>query len=102
MLFGVAFVWVPGFGPLIIAGSVASMLLGGVEGAMAGAAVCGALGWLVGLGISEERILHYEAAVKSGKYLVIAKGGVDTVNRAHKILGGSNAEHLDLHTPAPA
>jgi hypothetical protein len=100
VLAGVAFVWVPGFGPLVIAGSVAAELIGGVEGAMAGASVAGALGWLVGLGIAKEKIHKYEAAVKSGKYLVIANGPVDTAKRALEILAGTKAEHLEMHAPA--
>ena len=41
LLVGAAFLWVPGVGPLIVAGSLASAVLGGVEGAVAstGAAV---------------------------------------------------------------
>ena len=52
LLVGAAFLWVPGIGPLIIAGLFAAMALGGIEGAAAGAAVTGVLGWLVG-GVSE-------------------------------------------------
>ena len=33
-----AFIWVPGFGPLIAAGSLAAVLIGGVDGAAVGAA----------------------------------------------------------------
>ena len=36
LLVGAAFLWVPGVGPLVVAGSLASMLLGGIEGAVAG------------------------------------------------------------------
>ena len=72
VLVGAAFIWVPGFGPLIVAGSLGSMLIGGVEGAMAGAVVTGVLGWLVGLGIAREYVGKYEEAVKAGKYLIIA------------------------------
>ena len=69
---------------------------------MAGAAVSGVLGWLVGLGIGREHIRKYEEAVKAGKYLVIAHGPKDSVKTAHEILSGSRAEQLDLHTPATA
>ena len=46
----------PALGPLIVAGSLASALLGGLEGAVAGAALTGTLGWLTTLGIS--KLLH--------------------------------------------
>ena len=100
LLVGAAFLWVPGVGPLVVVGSLAAVLLGGVEGAVAGAAVTGVLGWLVGLGISREKILKYEEAVKAGKFLVIAHGPADAVNKAREILKTSKAEQLDLHAPA--
>ena len=102
-IFGVlvraAFIWVPGVGPLVIAGSLAAELIGGVEWAMAGAAVSGVLGWLIGLGVARELIRNYEKAVK---YLVFARGPLDLVKRAHQILASSKAEQLNLHTPATA
>src|SRR5262249_37985478 len=51
LLVGAAFLWVPGVGPLVVAGSLASALLGGLEGAVGGAASAGLLGWLMSLGI---------------------------------------------------
>src|SRR5262245_49931100 len=45
LLVGAAFLWVPGVGPLIVAGSLTSAMLGGIEGAVAGAAAAGVLGW---------------------------------------------------------
>jgi hypothetical protein len=67
LLAGAAFLWVPGFGPLVVAGSLTAALLGGVEGAVTGAAATGVLGWLFTLGISRAQILKYEESVKAGK-----------------------------------
>jgi hypothetical protein len=102
LLVGAAFLWVPGVGPLVVAGSLAAVLLGGVEGAVAGAAASGLLGWLLGLGISREKILKYEAAVRAGKFLVIARGPADAAERGRAILAGSGAEQLDQHAPEAA
>jgi hypothetical protein len=102
LLVGAAFLWVPGVGPLVVVGSLAGVLLGGVEGAVAGAAVTGVLGWLFSLGISREKILKYEEAVKAGKYLVIAHGTADEVEWAHKILTDSAADQLDMHSSETA
>jgi hypothetical protein len=100
LLVGAAFLWVPGVGPLIVAGSLTAALAGGVEGAVAGAATSGLLGWLVGLGISREKILKYEEAVRAGKFLVIAHGSANDAEAARKILVGSKPEQLDLHAHA--
>jgi hypothetical protein len=97
LLAGAAFLWVPGVGPLIVAGSLTAALLGGVEGAVAGAAVTGLLGWLTSLGISKEHILKYEESVKAGKYLVIAHGSADDVRKAKQILEGTRPAELNVH-----
>jgi len=102
LLVGAAFLWVPGVGPLIVAGSLSSAMLGGIEGAVAGAAVTGVLGWLFGLGVSKEKIIKYEESIKAGKVLVIAHGPEELVEKAREILGTSAAEQLDAHAPVPA
>jgi len=98
LLIGAAFIWVPGFGPLVVAGPLAAMLLGGIEGLVAGAAGGGLLGALVGWGVSKEHILKYEERLKGGKYLVIAHGSAEEVAKAHNILEGSGATELNVHT----
>jgi hypothetical protein len=102
LLVGAAFLWVPGVGPLIVAGSLSSALLGGVEGAVAGAAFTGLLGWLTSLGISKQHILKYEESVKAGKYLVIAHGSADDVSKARTILGGTGPAEINVHNPVTA
>lgn len=100
VLVGAAFLWVPGVGPLVVAGSLASVLLGGIEGAVAGAAAAGVLGWLMALGISKEKIIKYEQAVKAGKFLLIAHGTEEDAKKAQGILNGTKAELLEMHAPA--
>jgi hypothetical protein len=103
LLTGVAFVWIPGFSPLIVAGHLVSVLLtlvGGVDGAVAGAAWGGVLGILVGVGVSKEHIIKYEDYVKASKYLVIAHGSDEEVERACNILQGTAATELHLHAQA--
>src|SRR5262249_38140186 len=100
LLVGAAFLWIPGAGPLVVAGSLASALLGGVEGAVAGAAVTGVLGWLGSLGISKQHILKYEESVKAGKYLVIAHGTPEEVEKARAVLVGTRPTELNVHAQA--
>ena len=100
LLAGAAFLWVPGVGPLVVAGSLASALLGGVEGAVAGAATTGVLGWLFSLGIGKQHILKYEQSVQAGKYLVIAHGSPDDVAKAKQVLAGTKPTELNVHGQA--
>jgi hypothetical protein len=96
---GAAFFWVPAFGPLVVAGSLASAMIGGFEGAIAAAAVTGALGWLGGFGVSEHNIHKYEEALKNGKLLVIANSSELVANTARQILMRTDAEQVDSHAP---
>ena len=102
LLIGAAFIWVPGFGPLVVAGSFASLLLGTMEGVAAGAAGGGVLGSLIGWGVSKQHILKYEEHLKGGKYLLMVFGSQDEVTRAHDILKDSGAAELTQHDQASA
>ena len=97
VLIGVAFLWVPGFGPLLVVGRLAALLLAGVEGTLMGAATGSLLGALVSWGIAEEHILDYEQQVQGGKHLVIAYGTTAEVAQAHAILQGTAAGALHVH-----
>src|SRR6266446_6300424 len=66
LLVGVAFFWVPGFGPLVV-GRLASLLLLGAEGALVGATAGSFLGTLANWGMTEEHIRDYEQQVQGGK-----------------------------------
>jgi uncharacterized membrane protein len=54
LLVGAVFIWVSVVGPLLVAGSLATALVGGVEGAAAGGGLGGLLGALTGRGVSKQ------------------------------------------------
>src|ERR1700735_4397842 len=68
LLFGAAFFWVPGIGPLLVAGPLAAWIVGGLEGAavVGGLSALGA--GLYSIGIPKDSILKYEAAVKTTSF----------------------------------
>src|SRR5258708_33358517 len=86
LLIGAAFLVLPGVGPVVVAGPLSAALLGGLEGALAGAAMGALSGALVSLGIPKNQALKYETEVKAGKFLVIARGTPDQVERAKALL----------------
>lgn len=100
LLVGAGFFWVPAVGPVMVIGSLASMLLGGVEGAAVGAASGGLLGALVGWGVSHQHVLKYEQEIKGGKYLVIAHGTEEEVDRAKALLEETEPETVEVHQGA--
>jgi hypothetical protein len=102
LLMGAAFLILPGFGPVIVAGPLAAALLGGLEGALAGAAIGGLAGALVGWGVPKERALKYEAQVKAGKFLVLARGDAPHIARAKTLLSTGAPESLEIHEAANA
>jgi uncharacterized membrane protein len=97
LLIGAAFLWIPGYGPLLVVGRLAALLLAGVEGTMVGAATGSLLGALANWGIAEEYILDYEKQVREGKHLVIAYGTAEEVDKAHAILQETEAGTLHVH-----
>jgi uncharacterized membrane protein len=102
LLIGSAFLWLPGFGPLLVVGRLAALLLAGVEGTLVGAATGSLLGALTSWGIAEEHILDYEQQLRGGKHLVIAYGTAEEVERAHAILQGTTVGVLRVHADASA
>lgn len=60
---------IPGFGPILAAGPIATALAGG----LAGVGIGGIAGTLVGLGISDEVAEQYESDVREGKILVLVE-----------------------------
>ncbi len=97
LLFGSAFFWIPGLGPLLVAGPLAGWIVAGLEGAvvMAGLNAIGAA--LYGLGIPKDSIVRYETAIKTGKYVVIAHGSADESRHAKEILSHTAVETLEHH-----
>jgi len=97
LLFGSAFFWIPGLGPLVMAGPLVSALVGALEGAVAvgGFSVLGAA--LSTLGIPKDSILRYETAIKADKFVLIAHGSPEEVKHAKEILSVTNHEGLDHH-----
>jgi len=97
LLVGAAFLWVPGVGPMIVAGPLAAALIGSLEGAAAGGATGGLLGALIGWGVSKQHILKYEQSVNAGKYLFVYHGSADEVQKANDILQATAPGALQVH-----
>jgi hypothetical protein len=77
LLFGSAFFWIPGLGPLLVAGPLVSWIVGALEGAIVVGGLSAIGAGLYSLGIPKDSILRYETALKTGKYVLIAHGSMD-------------------------
>ena len=97
LLFGSAFFWIPGLGPLLVAGPLVSWIIGALEGAVLVGGLSAVGAGLYSLGIPKNSILQYETALKTGKFVLIAHGSLDETTRAKEILGRTTPETLEHH-----
>jgi hypothetical protein len=102
LLFGSAFFFIPGVGPLLIGGPLVGWIVGALEGAVIVGGLSALGAGLYGLGIPKDSILQYETAVKSGKFVVIAHGSAEETTQAREIIARTNPEALQEHQPSLA
>ena len=98
LLLGLNELLIPGIGPFLAAGTIATTLAGAGLGAAAG----GIVGGLTGMGIPEEDARHYEGSINNGYYLLVVDGYEDEVERAGSILSGhkiGNWKIFDAEVP---
>lgn len=89
LLAGVGALAIPGIGPIIAGGALASTLAGAGIGAAAG----GLIGALIGMGIPEEDARYYESGLREGGILVTVEAGTEADRaRARRILLDDGAQ----------
>jgi hypothetical protein len=86
LLVGLGTLAIPGVGPVILAGEVATALATALTGSAIGAATGGIGGGLIGLGIPEDNARVYSDRFNKGEYLVIVEGTDAELRRAEAIL----------------
>jgi uncharacterized protein (TIGR02271 family) len=87
LLAGIGALVIPGIGPIIAGGALASTLAGAGIGAAAG----GLIGALVGMGIPEEDARYYETGLREGGILVTVEAGAAAAD-ARRILLDAGGE----------
>jgi uncharacterized membrane protein len=103
MLFGSAFFLIPGVGPLLVAGPLVGWILGALEGAVVVGGLSAIGAGLYSLGIPKNSILHYETALRTGKFVLIAHGTQEETTRARARSSIAPArklwKNISLHAP---
>jgi hypothetical protein len=96
LFFGGVFMTIPVVGHVIVLGYLAATLISAAEGAVVvgGLSALGAA--LYGIGIPKDSVIKYEADMKVDRFLVMAHGDENEVERARKILGAANPTRLDV------
>ncbi len=99
ILFGAAFFFVPGIGPLVVAGPLVAAIVGGLEGAVAVGGLSALGAGLYSMGIPKNSVLKYETSIKSDKFLLVVHGSAEEMARAKGILEGIGHE-VNVHPPS--
>lgn len=96
LLFGSAFFFIPGIGPVMVGGPLVAWMIGALEAAVVTGGLTALGGALVSIGIPRDSVLQYETALKSSKFIVIVHGTAQEVEKAKAILlnrAEETAEH---------
>jgi hypothetical protein len=91
LLAGIGLLAIPGLGPVVAAGWLASTLVGAVGGAAIGGAAGGIVGALTKTGVSEEDANTYAEGVRRGGTLVSARVEDAQITVARSILAGERS-----------
>ncbi len=97
LLVGAALFWIPGLGPVVMAGPVVAALVGALKGAVAVAGLSALGAALYSIGIPKDSIIRYETALKSDQYLIILHGNQTEVERAHEVLATGKPTDIAIH-----
>ncbi|MBW4695226.1 MAG: DUF1269 domain-containing protein [Lyngbya sp. HA4199-MV5] len=100
LLVGLGALAIPGIGPVMLGGALATALATTISGGAIGAAAGGLVGGLVGLGIPEDRARVYNDRVSRGDYLVIVDGSEDEIRRAESILSHRGIQEWGIYNAA--
>ena len=98
MLFGAAFLVIPGIGPIIAAGPIVAWIIGALEGAVMVGGISALGAGLFSLGIPKDSVVKYETSIKAGKFLLIAHGTAEEVQQARNVLQSTGAEAINLQS----
>jgi hypothetical protein len=97
VLAGAGMIFVPGIGPLLAAGPLVSMIVGGVEGAAALGGIEAVFAGLLHLGFTKDSLVLYESKLKAGKWLLLVHGDTEEVVRAKEIFEAGGNEDVAVH-----
>jgi uncharacterized membrane protein len=101
LLFGSAFFAIPGIGPVLVAGPLVAWIIAALEGAVVVGGLSALGAGLYGIGIPKDSIVQYESALKSDKFLLLAHGTTDEVERAKGIMRTARPLDLTVHVFKP-
>jgi hypothetical protein len=88
--------FVPVIGHIVVLGPLAGAIAGILEGAVLTGGITAIGAALMSIGIPKDSVLKYETEVKSEKFLLIAHGTKDDIEKAKQILDVTKADDVAL------
>jgi hypothetical protein len=98
LLFGAAFFFVPGVGPVLVAGPLAAGIVSALEGAVVVGGLSAIGAGLYSIGIPKDSVLHYDVALKADNFLLIGHGTADEVAKAREIVERTAPVEVNVHS----
>lgn len=99
-LFGAAFFFIPGVGPVAVGGPLVGWIVGALEGAVVVGGLSALGAGLFSIGIPKDSIIKYETQIKADKFVVVAHGTEDEMKHAYEILNKTDAVEVNQHSLA--
>lgn len=99
-LFGAAFFFVPGVGPIAVGGPLVGWIVGALEGAVVVGGLSALGAGLFTIGIPQDSIIKYETQIKADKFVVLAHGTEDEMKKAYELLNKTQALEVNQHSQA--
>jgi len=97
VLTGSAFFFIPGIGPLVIAGPLVGAIVGTLENTVLPDDLTALGAGLYSMGIPKDSIIKYEDAIKDGKFVLIYHGTNEGVEKTRNVLDRGKAVETALH-----
>ena len=91
LLLAPAVFFLPGLGLVAMAGPLVSALVGALEGAVVVGGVSALGAGLIDLGVSKDKVIKYEAALKADKYVLMVHGSTEEIEKARSVLSNAKA-----------
>lgn len=88
---------IPGVGPVMAGGAIATLLADTAIGGAIGAAGGGLVGGLVGLGVPEDKAKIYNDRISAGEYLVFVEGTDSEISTAEGIFSVRNIRDWGIY-----
>jgi hypothetical protein len=97
LLLGSAFFAIPGIGPVLVAGPLVAWIVGALEGAVVVGGLSAIGAGLYSIGVPKDSIVQYDSAIKSDKFLLLAHGTAEEVEKAKEIMRTARPMAVAVH-----